>query len=81
MIDTSPDAFTQLIQSRILVGLSAVQEEDVLDDGTFNFEQFGNVMIDTSKSAQEKKPKSLEEKVFLDMLITGKTSQVRELAE
>ena len=37
-------------------------------------------MIDTSANAN-KKEKKLEDKVFLDMLVTGRTTHVRELAE
>ena len=39
-----------------------------------------SVQIDTGDNAN-KKPKTLEDKVFLDMLVTGRTVQVRELAE
>ena len=36
---------------------------------------------ENATGAEKPKPKTLDDKIFLDMLLTGKTSQVRDLAE
>lgn len=71
VIDYSPNAFTYLIQNRILLGT-----EDAV-----NPESSSSVQINTSNENSSKKAKTLEDKVFFDMLVTGRTRYVRELAE
>lgn len=71
VIDYSPNAFTYLIQNRILLGT-----EDAV-----NPESSSSVQINTSSENSSKKAKTLEDKVFFDMLVTGRTRYVRELAE
>lgn len=46
-----------------------------------NPEASSSVQINTSSENTNKKAKTLEDKIFLDMLVTGRTKYVRELAE
>lgn len=71
VIEQSPEALLSVISDRILLGIDDPQAQQEAEDSQ---------KIDTSEAAN-KKPKTLEDKIFLDMLVTGRSSQVRDLAE
>ena len=64
VIEQSPEALLSVISDRILLGIDDPQAQQEADDSQ---------KIDTSEAAN-KKPKTLEDKIFLDMLVTGRAS-------
>lgn len=71
VLDKNQDTLLQLVKNRILIGIDEQENGAAQENAN---------LIDTSDNAN-KKAKTLEDKIFLDMLVTGKTSQVRELGE
>ena len=68
VIEQCPEALQTLIKNRVLVGIDYPNEQQQEGDNT--------QQIDTSANAK-KSESTLEDKVFLDMLVTGRTAEAR----
>ena len=69
VIEQCPEALQTLIKNRVLVGIEDPNEQQQQEGD--NIQQ-----IDTSSNAK-KSESTLEDKVFLDMLVTGRTAEAR----